>query len=1190
MGYVTVQSFVDGELTKEVDASGTSAQATTSYGYYANTAGAKLVTDPDGHVWIYIYDQNGNLLRKTNPLGDSWTYAYNPLNEQVAATTPLGGTTISSFNSAGDLTGTIAPEPNGTVSTTSEAYTDSSNPGLVTAFTNANSKTTNYTYDSHGDLASVTDPLGNETTYAYNAIGEKTSMVSPRGNVSGCGCASSFTTDYYYDGYGNLKETTDPLGHSTYATYDGIGDELTSTDQNGEVTTYNYDGDKELVDSYLQGGSCTPTRLYCTSYTYNADGDKVSMEDAKSYTTTYGYDQLNRLTSTTDPLTHATSTTYDAAGNVLTTTDQDSDVTHYTYNAANELAAEAEPGGSCTGTVSYCLTYTYDADGNKTSYTDANGDLTTYTYNFLDQLTATTDGLSNTTSYTYDPVGNLLTEENPDSKTTTWTYNGDNEVSNVAYSDGVTHSIAYTYTPDSKLWTMIDASGTSTYTYDDADRLSSYENGASVIVGYGYDSAGNVTSLTYPGSHVLTEHYNSLEELDYVKDWNSEETQFGYDADGNPTTITYPNGITSTTAYDNADRLSSITDTLSSTTVESFTYGRDDAGYVTSETDVGTPGAGSVTDGYNSLHQLTSSGTHSYSYSTANNLTTSPSGKTLAYNADDEPCWSASTSAACSSPPTGATTYTYSKEGNRTATTPSSGTSDTYAYNEANEMTSVTPSGGTATTYVYDGNGLLESQTTGSSTTQLTWNPEPALPALLSDGTNDYIYGPSATPVEQIGVSSGTTSYLLSDELGSIRGITNSSGTVTGSESYDPWGNVTGTSGTISTSLGFAGGYTDAKSGFVYFRARFYDPATGAFTTLDPKVASTLAPFVYANDGPLNFTDLTGLLSFGSVFHSVVHHLDDARHDVAATAKATVKVVKKVAPYVAVGATFLATLPLDETGAGEALDATVATEELGEGAAAESESSAAEESATVCGGQSFTATTEVRLADGKNIPIDHMKVGMTVLATNVNTGKNSPERVDAVLVNDDHDLLTLDVKVGTEPLTIHTTQHHLFYDETTKSWVQAGHLTAGDELATPDNSSVNVIGTTTVPGSGAMWDLTVANDHDFYVVVSGGSSAAVLVHNCGDDPMDHIMERHGPGTEGNGAGTFSQGTSPDDIQSMIEDTVQNGASRANTGGRAGQIFEQTFGSPIGTNGSGAVSSSLRVVLNGDGGLTTAFPY
>jgi len=297
---------------------------------------------------------------------------------------------------------------------------------------------------------------------------------------------------------------------------------------------------------------------------------------------------------------------------------------------------------------------------------------------------------------------------------------------------------------------------------------------------------------------------------------------------------------------------------LSGTTFASFSYSRDNAGQVTSETDTGTPGAGTATSTYNSMNDLTANNGNSYSYSSAQNLTTSPSGESEQYNAGDGVCWQGTGSGACSSPPSGATTYSYSNEKNRTSTLPSSGTSDAYTYNPANELTGVVPSSGSFSSYVDDGNALLQGETTGSTTTNYTWSVQPSLPLLLSDGTNYYIYGAGNNPIEQIAVSGGATSYLLADELGSIRAITNSSGTTTGTFTYDAWGNETGSTGSATTPFGFAGEYLDSASGLYYMRARWYDPMTGQFTSLDPDAETTEQPFSYAKNSPMNQTDSTG--------------------------------------------------------------------------------------------------------------------------------------------------------------------------------------------------------------------------------------------------------------------------------------------------------------------------------------------
>ena len=53
--------------------------------------------------------------------------------------------------------------------------------------------------------------------------------------------------------------------------------------------------------------------------------------------------------------------------------------------------------------------------------------------------------------------------------------------------------------------------------------------------------------------------------------------------------------------------------------------------------------------------------------------------------------------------------------------------------------------------------------------------------------------------------------------------------------------------------------YTDAETGFVYLRARYYDPTTGQFISRDPLVALTESAYGYVDGNPLNGTDPTGL-------------------------------------------------------------------------------------------------------------------------------------------------------------------------------------------------------------------------------------------------------------------------------------------------------------------------------------------
>ena len=325
-----------------------------------------------------------------------------------------------------------------------------------------------------------------------------------------------------------------------------------------------------------------------------------------------------------------------------------------------------------------------------------------------------------------------------------------------------------------------------------------------------------------------------MSQLSTVTDWNNHTTTVGYDPDGDPTTTTYPNGVVDTRTYNHADQLTNIADTHNTTSLLTFAYTPDPAANLATETDTGTPNPATTNYTYNKLQQLTAANANNYTYDPANNLTTSPTGATQAFNADSETCWTAPTSGTCASPPAGATTYAYNNEGDRTTTTPPTGGATTYSWNPNNQLTTLTPPAANPTTYTYDGNGLLQHQATTGTTTNYTWDTQASLPLLLADGTNYYIYADNPGPIEQVNVTTGTTSYLLADHLGSTRAITDPTGAIIGSDTYDAWGNQAGSTGTATTPFLYAGQYQDPTNGIYYLRARWYDPTTGQFLSLDP--------------------------------------------------------------------------------------------------------------------------------------------------------------------------------------------------------------------------------------------------------------------------------------------------------------------------------------------------------------------
>src|SRR5581483_6252427 len=58
--------------------------------------------------------------------------------------------------------------------------------------------------------------------------------------------------------------------------------------------------------------------------------------------------------------------------------------------------------------------------------------------------------------------------------------------------------------------------------------------------------------------------------------------------------------------------------------------------------------------------------------------------------------------------------------------------------------------------------------------------------------------------------------YYPQDQLGSPRALTDATGAVVATATYDPYGKLTATTGSVTTPFGYAGQYSDAESGLVY--------------------------------------------------------------------------------------------------------------------------------------------------------------------------------------------------------------------------------------------------------------------------------------------------------------------------------------------------------------------------------------
>jgi len=158
------------------------------------------------------------------------------------------------------------------------------------------------------------------------------------------------------------------------------------------------------------------------------------------------------------------------------------------------------------------------------------------------------------------------------------------------------------------------------------------------------------------------------------------------------------------------------------------------------------------------------------------------------------------------------------------------------------------------------GNGTVYGSVQQSSTSQLTWDTNGSLATVLSDGTNDFVYGPTSEPVEQINVTStppaSNPQFMTYTSSDSSWLITSASGQELNFYDYDAFGTLS--QGTPGSPFGYAGQYTDVTTGLSNMRARWYTPQTGEFNSVDPDLAQTDTAFTYAGNDPVNQTDPSG--------------------------------------------------------------------------------------------------------------------------------------------------------------------------------------------------------------------------------------------------------------------------------------------------------------------------------------------
>ncbi|MBI4492984.1 MAG: RHS repeat-associated core domain-containing protein, partial [Chloroflexi bacterium] len=109
----------------------------------------------------------------------------------------------------------------------------------------------------------------------------------------------------------------------------------------------------------------------------------------------------------------------------------------------------------------------------------------------------------------------------------------------------------------------------------------------------------------------------------------------------------------------------------------------------------------------------------------------------------------------------------------------------------------------------------------------------------------------------------GNVEVFHTDGLGSVRAVTNAAASVTQTYLTDAFGAMRLTQGSSGQPFDFTGEQRDGETGFVYLRARVYDPQVGRFLQRDTVAQSGpgsqgLNRYSYAANNPVNSTDPSG--------------------------------------------------------------------------------------------------------------------------------------------------------------------------------------------------------------------------------------------------------------------------------------------------------------------------------------------
>jgi RHS repeat-associated protein len=405
------------------------------------------------------------------------------------------------------------------------------------------------------DLTGVRDRLGHWTRYGYSRVRNRVSETDPL----------THTTLYDYCGCGSPSVIADALQNTTTFYYDNNGrkTEVLYPDNTYEVYQYNRLGQLEIVSDTL--GSRTNF--------YNNQGLLAKVGNSAGQVARFDYDIRDRAATTTDANGVTVTQTFDWVGRPLIRTYPDGGVEGFIYNDRGVIYY--------TNQLHKLTQYAYDVSGRK-----------------ITEITPKTES----TGYTYTPAGDLLTLQDGKTQTTTWGYDIYGRIVSKKYANNVTNLI-YTYDPAGRLtnrWTQ--AKGNTGYAYDDANNLTRINYSTNTDISLSYNAVNRLTNMVDAAGTTRYTYTSAGDLLTEDSPWSSDTVTYSYHS-------TVPHlrvGLSlqqpasswaQTYGYDASKRLQTVTGGPGT-----FTYTYKGAGRLW--TNLALPNSSRITNAYDSVARL----------------------------------------------------------------------------------------------------------------------------------------------------------------------------------------------------------------------------------------------------------------------------------------------------------------------------------------------------------------------------------------------------------------------------------------------------------------------------------------------------------------------------------------------------------------------------------------------------------